>query len=194
MYTLRPTIAQLAVKGPPGEIQPRLVEIGERSIWTGHPNHHRRRVGDQTETLFALAYESFRLLFPRALPQQSDNQHGLNDYHSACRDDVFPMALPEGGFTVQDTSTRRQRRLRNVPSAKLSPIDGQLNMGVLHNGNVVCSLTGEHPCCELSRHHSIVRGVVGCGANGSAVQNGQDGIRGQALCDRSKDIKGSERS
>ncbi len=65
-------------------------------------------------------------------------------------------------------------------------------MGVLHNGNVVRSLTREHSCCELSRQDRIVRGVVGCGANGSAVQKGQDGIRGQALCDRSQDIEGSE--
>ena len=46
MHTLDPAVAHLLGGGAAGEVQPRLVDEGAPPVHVGHPDQHRRRVGD----------------------------------------------------------------------------------------------------------------------------------------------------
>src|SRR5277367_7095500 len=56
MHVLRPAVAQLSFQWPASEVQPGLIEVVAKFVWTGHPDHHGSSIGDQSEAFFALAH------------------------------------------------------------------------------------------------------------------------------------------
>src|SRR5215467_8570264 len=72
MHPLRPAVAQFLLQGTAPEIQPELVDESAKLVRSGGPDHHRRRVGHITETLFTLAQLFLRLLPLRYVFDRSD--------------------------------------------------------------------------------------------------------------------------
>ena len=55
MHAFGPSLAEFLLHGAAGEGQPPLVEERAQLVRSGHPDHHRRRIGHVPKALFALA-------------------------------------------------------------------------------------------------------------------------------------------
>jgi hypothetical protein len=53
MNAFGPAVSAFLVEGPPPELQPRAVKKSAEGVGTGNPDHHRGRVGQRHESLFA---------------------------------------------------------------------------------------------------------------------------------------------
>src|SRR3954470_24430237 len=110
MDVFHPCIAVCCVFVWTGIGEPAVIEIRSLALSVAHPDQRGRGIGQQPETLFALAEDGFGLPFPRALPEQRRNEQCLDENQYDGRKHVPAVALPERGLTVQKDATRGQSR------------------------------------------------------------------------------------
>src|ERR1700757_3717182 len=60
MHALDPSCAYFLLHGSAGKLEPWLVEIVAKGICSGHPNHHRCRIGHCLEPSLAFTQLFFR--------------------------------------------------------------------------------------------------------------------------------------
>src|SRR5579862_658450 len=154
MHSLCPTIAQLGLQRLPGELQPRLIEVSEELVGTGHPDQNRGTIGDQAEALLALQHCSFGLSPSRSLPHQPTNQHSLKYDQRSTGNEVGLISVPCRGLAVEDRAVRGKGALLKPPTLEGSPIE-HVGIYTFYFGNSRRFFSSEHPLRHDSSHFSL---------------------------------------
>ncbi len=138
--------------------------------------------------------DGFGFAIACALPEEREDQQGLKRNDGDGSDNVFSILLPDRRGPVQDYGVRRECRFRNMPVLKRTPVHSNPKAAVMHDGNVLRTLTGQHSRGDL-RGLRISRRIVTVGsANASMVQTERvpRRISWPALGDRIKKLPAPE--
>src|ERR1700752_782246 len=149
MHALCPPVSQFVLERSPRKLEPGLVEIGTQLVGSRHPDHHWCGVGDESETLFALAKHRLSLAFHRPLPQKCDDQQQQNNYQCDGYDYVASILFPQRGWPIKDHTARRQSGLRNMPALKLSPVRIETGLASVYDGNILGTFARQNAACQL---------------------------------------------
>ena len=74
MYTIQPALVRQLLEGSSGELRAGGIEVVERRVWSGRPDHDGCAIGDETKPLFALSKRPPGAPGSRQEYSQSDNR------------------------------------------------------------------------------------------------------------------------
>ena len=89
-----PAASKFGVHGSPGEIQPRLIDVGAKFVGAGHPDHHWRRLCSQHQVRFTLpAGKVLPLQINRSEHDPGNKTRAYAETHKRQREAAFPAVV-----------------------------------------------------------------------------------------------------
>src|SRR5215467_12978579 len=100
----------------------------------------------------------FGLATRPALPQQSDNQCGLQQQHNGDRSQLPAILLPDWNLTESDCAPGRQPSLPNAPAPELAPVELRPPKANGRRTNVDCLFAREQTFRHADRRATLLLG------------------------------------